>query len=178
MSEKVKYLFNRVCNAIKSVFGQSDWQRAERAVAHHIYSYVPSFCRELVKDKTQAQVHYVAGKSLQFLVWENKHDLEVPSYAKALIEGQLKLVNLAVSKLALNIFQGANLFGLSLLASLSKTKMNQVMQLVLMVAVSKMNFAQQQNFSLALIHNITARILRLPSSPQQPTPPQLPSTSL
>lgn len=173
INEKVKYLFHRVCNAIKSVFGQSDWQKAERVISNHIYSYVPSFCRELVKDKSQAQVHYVAGKTLKFLVWENKYELEVPSYAKTLIEGQLKLVNLAVSQLALNVLQRANLFGLSLFVSLNKIKINPVMQL-LAAGISKMNFVQQQNFSLSLINNIAARILQLPM-PQ--TNPQLQSAS-
>lgn len=169
IGEKIKYLFNRVCNAVKGVFGQSDWQRAEKVIANHVYSYIPFFCREFIKNKTQAQVHYLAEKSLQFLVWENKQNLELPQYAKTFTEGQLKLVNRAVSKVALDLFQRANLFGLAMLASFSNKQMNGFIQFVLAQAVSKMNLAQQQNFSLALIQGIIARCLHLPSSSPQLT---------
>src|SRR5436853_4583643 len=63
LSEKAQYLFYRAYNAVKLLFGQrTDWQQAEKEIERHIYSYVPSPCRRIVKRTTHDQVHFVAGK--------------------------------------------------------------------------------------------------------------------
>lgn len=105
LSQKIQYYFNRMCNAIKSVFGQSDWQLAERAIVQHVYAYVPEICRDFVKNRTQGIVHHLAGRSLRLLVVQNNNKLAVPNYVKSIVEGQLLVAKLVLTQVALKTFQ-------------------------------------------------------------------------
>lgn len=90
-SDRLTYLFYQACNFVKKALGKpSDWQLAEKAIEKHIYSYVPSPYRQFAKKMTHNQVHFVANKTLQFLVWENERAFSIPKPIKTLVEDQLK----------------------------------------------------------------------------------------
>lgn len=104
MSTRIKHFVNQICNSIKSFFGQSDWQKAERAVAKHIYSYVPTYCRTFVMKNTQPYVQNLAGRSIKFLVWQNQNKLHIPEYAKILVSSQLQSLQLRAGFVGLHLF--------------------------------------------------------------------------
>jgi hypothetical protein len=123
VSEKVQYLLYRACNAVKRLLGQqSDWQQAEKQIVKHVYSYIPSPCRGIVKRTTENQVHFVAGKTLQFLVWENERKLQMPEMTKTLLEGQMGVIKGAVSNFVTAKFPSLNQYGATLALSLYAAK--------------------------------------------------------
>ena len=152
-SDKVKSLIYRLCDAIKGLFGHSDWQRAEQALAKHVYSYIPTFCRNFVKHKTHAQVHHLAGRALQFLIWENKQKLFVPAPIKSMVEGQLLAAKYAVSQAALKLFMQTLLFGLNMRGGLRQETQRSFH------ATPMNTFARQQHPLLPLIRHTATCLL-------------------
>lgn len=122
LGQKIQYYFNRMCNAVKSVFGQSDWQKAERAITNHVYSYVPEICRDFVKNRTEGIVHNLAGRSLRLLVVQNNNKLAVPNYVKSVVEGQLLVAKFVVAQVALRTFQQTLFVGLNFMNSFYHTQ--------------------------------------------------------
>jgi|GEM_PF-3895578 len=110
IKEELCYLFYRICNAAKRLFGQpSDWQLAQKALENHAFSYIPFPCRGFAKQRLQAEVHFLAGKVLQFLVWENEKKLGVPEFAKAWIEYRINAVKNVVAQALHEVLQDLNL---------------------------------------------------------------------
>ncbi len=102
----LKYVFHRVCNAVKYILGEkTDWQKAEDVIESHIFSFVPAPFRFFSEQVLHDQVHFVAGKTLGFLVWENEKKLNVPPGVKKFVESKLEDIKGLVSETAQFLFQ-------------------------------------------------------------------------
>lgn len=122
LSQKIQYYIHRICNAVKSVFGKSDWQLAEKAIANHVYSYVPTLCRDFVKNKTQGIVYHIAGRTLRLLVVQNNNKIVVPNYIKSVVEGQILMTKFVVAQVALKTFQQSLFVGLNFMNAFYHTQ--------------------------------------------------------
>ncbi len=167
VSEKLTYLYRRLCNAVKCLFGKkSEWQLAEEVIEKHMFSYIPSPCRELVKSKTHTQVHFVAGKTLSFLIWENEKKLAIPNFVKTLVESQIKVAQCAIHQF---ISQRFSAYDAVMIGLATADKLYEMGGASLVQAFVKQNIQLDKEFYLSLFQKAMNRMPRLSLQTAQET---------
>lgn len=91
-------LLHRVWNAVKSLFGQSDWQRAERALISVVHKGIDAFAPEEAKLLAKASIgngipSEVADRMVEGLNLINEHVKKAEAAALPIFEQLLPTIN-------------------------------------------------------------------------------------